>query len=217
MNKIVLILLVTSSLIFGCATKSKPYTGESVSQSMSEGGVETTVVESRSLMADGALAGKELTRQQVVATVVDINKKSRKLTLKKSNGEVADFEIGSEVQNFDQIQKNDLVKLEYTEVISFEARKPTEQEKLAAQDAYAITGRAEKGDKPSALIASGGVAILSVESIQKEEGTLTLRDGDDVFTVDAKYPENLDLLKKGDPIVVNFSEMLAVSVKTVNK
>jgi hypothetical protein len=212
-----LILILSVSFFSACSKKVTPYTGETSSHVKNIDGTEVIQLESRSLLKGGGLAGREVSRQIVEADVEKIDLKARKLTLKKPNGELSEFQVSPEIRNFNQIQSGDRVRLEFSESMTFEARKPTKAEIETSEEDYAFASRAALGSKPASVVATGGIRIFKVKAIDLKAKTLSLENAYESFTVEAKHPENLPLFKVGDPIVVNFSELLALSVETLKK
>jgi hypothetical protein len=212
-----LTLILSTCLFSACSKKITPYTGETSSHIKNTDGSEVIQLESRSLLKDGGLAGREVSRQIVEADVEKVDLTGRKLTLKRPNGERSEFQVSPEIRNFKQIRPGDRVRLEFSESMTFEARKPTKEEISISEEDYAFASRAALGSKPASVVATGGIRIFKVKAINLEDKTLSLENNHESFTVTAKHPENLPLFKVGDPIVVNFSELLALSVETLKK
>lgn len=206
------ILLV---LLFGVACSKKPYTGEKMAEA-SDGTQTVKVTESRSQLPDGGLAGTDSEFRQIVAKVESVNQKTRMLSLLTSDGVRSTFKVGPEVRNLPQVKVGDTVRLSFFESVAFEVRKPTATETAESGAVTAIGGRAPKGDKPGTAIAAGVKSVLTIESINTDNQTLTLRGPGGPITVKAKYPENLKFVKTGDTVIVTVTELFAASVDPVS-
>jgi hypothetical protein len=69
-----------------------------------------------SMAAEPAAKGSAVVLSDSVhakATIVNIDKKERKLTLRSEKGEEFNLIAGEEVRNFNQIKKGDIVEVEY--------------------------------------------------------------------------------------------------------
>lgn len=207
-------LILVGFGISGCS-KPAPHLGESVTAA-EKNGVTVIQAESRSLLASGGLAGKEEIVVQVVANVVAVETKTRTLSLKLPNGKVNKVKVPTEARNFPQIKAGDDVVVQYTNSISFEQRKPTAEEIKNSGSFVDVVGRSPKGDMPGAAVAIGGETVVTVKAIDTTKGEITLKDTlGEVVVVAAKYPQNLNYVKVGQPIVISYSESVIASVERV--
>jgi hypothetical protein len=148
----------------------------------------------------------------VSALVVGIDKKDKTLTLIGTEGNVAHFEVGDQVRNFDQIEVGDHVKIEYHgSVALYFGEHGTQPE----NDAGLVVARAPKGAKPGGIAVGAIDVSVMVEKIDKDERTVTLKGHDGHSTtvnVDKSIKEFKDL-EVGDLIHARFTEAIAVSVQ----
>ena len=202
-----------SLLLAGCS--ATPYTGETVVEKTTPKGLNVIQTSARTKLPGGVLAGEESELQELSATVEAVNTKKHTLTLKTPDNRVVDLKVDPQNGSLKTVKKGDKLVLDYYEAVDFEVRKPT-QEELQNQgievDMAALSG---KGEKPAAVLATARVDVLTIESIDKKKELLTLRTGEDVVTVKAKYPQNLKVLKVGDTVVVTTSELFAARIKQV--
>jgi translation initiation factor IF-1 len=150
------------------------------------------------------------------ATVENVNKDKREVTLKREDGSTVTVEVPDTVRNFDQIKKGDTVTVTYNESIAMSVRKSDEP--ASATETH-VMARAPLGAKPSATQVSTTQIVATVEKIDRKtrEVSLLAPDGS---TTTVKVPEDIkkfDQLKTGDQVVVNATQSLAIDVCTPEK
>ena len=210
-------LCLALASLFGCAQPAA-HVGEAVDQAQLASGVNVTTAENRYLQDNGKIAGEDSSLVEVTAKVTDINKAKRVITLKRPDGELVTLRASDEVRNFNQVKKGDNVSVRYYLSVAFEVRQPTKEELELADSTLDVATRARLGEKPGMGIASGTLRILSVASIDKSAGTITVSDSaGKVSTLKAKYPQNLSYVKAGDSVVVTLTEALATGVTEIKK
>jgi len=150
------------------------------------------------------------------ATVVDINKKERELTLRGENGDEIVMIAGEEVRNFAQIKKGDIVEVEYHRAVASALEKASD----ATVAGQALTvDRAPAGAKPGAWVMQTKSIVATVLDIDMKNRLLTVQ-GPQGGIVTVKVPadkKTFDSLKKGDKISAVYSEAVAISVKSPAK
>ena len=148
---------------------------------------------------------------EMTATVEDVDKDNRILTLKGPVGRELDVKVGAQVKNFDQIAKGDKVMVEYFQSVALSLRKeaapPAEFAKFVE-----VTPTGE--GKPAAVKAATLQVAATIENIDKEKREVTLRGPrGNTMVLTAEPGINLDDLSKGDQILATFTESVAVTVK----
>ncbi|HSD97537.1 MAG TPA: hypothetical protein VLB06_10390 [Sulfuricaulis sp.] len=152
----------------------------------------------------------------VKVTVVDINKKERRLTLRDESGAKLDVIAGEEVRNFAQIKKGDIVEVEYHRAAATTLEKVSDTN-VAGQ--VTEVERAPAGAKPGAWAMQTSSIVATVLEIDTKNRLLTVQ-GPKGGIVTVKVPADMktfDSLKKGDKISAVYSEAVAISVKTPTK
>ncbi|HUL63585.1 MAG TPA: hypothetical protein VLW55_03115 [Burkholderiaceae bacterium] len=146
----------------------------------------------------------------LTADVVGIDPTYRIVTLKGSRGNVVEVVAGDEVKNFDKIQIGDRVVAKYTLGISAEVTK--------------ATGPRERVEQSTAnRDASGGarahtVTILAdVIATNPAKRTMTLKGPSNTVTVDVENPMHFNVVKKGDRVLITYTEAIAVSLEKAKK
>lgn len=149
------------------------------------------------------------------AVITDIDKNSRKLTLKKPDGHVFDVIAGSEVRNFDQIKVNDTVNLEYVNSLTLDLKKPGETAVASASD---MITRSEPGKKPGGVAASTVTIVADVIDVNPANNTITLQGAKGkIVELDVKNPDQFKVVKKGDKVEVTYAEAVAIMVEPAPK
>jgi hypothetical protein len=150
------------------------------------------------------------------ATVVNINKKERQLTLRNEQGDEMVMVAGEEVRNFAQIKKGDIVEVDYRVAVASALEKASDAT-IAGQQS-AVT-RAPAGAKPGMTASMTKTIVATVLDIDVKNRLLTAQ-GPKGGVVTVKVPaemKSFDSLKKGDKISAIYSEAVAISVKTPEK
>ena len=150
------------------------------------------------------------------ATIVGVDKKDRRITLRNQKGEEVEIIAGDEVRNFDQIKKGDIVDIEYR--IAAASRLEKADKVTAAVNAQTLE-RAKAGDKPGMMATNTQSVVATVLEVNKKERLLTAQ-GPRGNIVTVKVPADIkafDALKKGDQISAVYSEALAISVRPAAK
>jgi hypothetical protein len=145
------------------------------------------------------------------AKVASVDRAKRTVTLRAANGAEETLTLGPEVKNFDQIEVGDTVTAEYVEAVAVHVRAPGEPPSGAAASGIQV---APKGDKPSATMVQQEEMTATIEEIDYAKRTATLRNAQGKtrqINVDERI-QNLDRFKKGDEIVISYTEAMAIAV-----
>lgn len=148
---------------------------------------------------------------QASAQVVAIDRRTRTLTLKGPDGKIADIVAGPEVRNFDQIRTGDMVVARYVQALSLELMKTTGSPDLTAA---ALAARAAPGERPAAAVAGQVTAVADVIAVDPANSVITLRGPrGNIVDLHAKNPDHFKVVKKGDQVLVTYTEAVALSVE----
>jgi Cu/Ag efflux protein CusF len=165
--------------------------------------------------AAGAPARRqESMRASMTAKVTAINPETREVTLKGPDGKEKTLTVDKSVKRFDEIKVGDNVTVDYYVSLAGEVRQPTAEEKEKPLSEVTLAGKAPPGNDPAA----GGVrmikAVSKVEALDPAKKTVTIKGPRGrTFDVAVKDPATFEKLKEGDPIVITFTEALAVSLE----
>jgi len=142
------------------------------------------------------------------ATVSDIDKTNRKITLKASDGSKGTFTAGPEIRNFDQLREGDKVNATVTERMQVFVRSTGEDPSITHAAALAT---APKGAKPGAMVAEMYEIVATVKSIDSinRKASLQFADGQ-TRIVNVRPDVDLSRYKVGDSVVIRVSTALTV-------
>ena len=158
--------------------------------------------------AKGVVAG-EITR--VVSTVEAIDQATRVVTLKGKDGNTVTFVAGPEVKNLAQVQKGDVVTMDYIEAVALRLNKT--DSKVRERTETEFKKGAEPGQKPAGIVGRDVKVVASVDKIDAKAGKVTLRGPQRTVVLKVKDPAVLSKVKVGDMVEAEFTEALAVKVE----
>ena len=148
----------------------------------------------------------------ISATVVKVDLKSRKVTMKGFDGTTETVKVGDEVRNLAQVKKGDEVVVTYYQSVAFEVLKRGETR--PATTAGEGMDRAKLGEKPGGIAASVVTVVADVVKLDRENKTAVLRGPEgNLTTVDVQNPDNFDKVKVGDKVEITLTEAMAISVE----
>jgi hypothetical protein len=159
---------------------------------------------------DTSKAGLKSETKQIKATVQNIDKEAREVTLKKEDGSTVTIKAPETVRNFDKIKVGDIVTAKYAESVAASVRKSDEPPSATGRESVA---RGTPGEGSG--VASQTVQIsATVEKINRDTRELTLK-GPEGNTKVVKVPEEMkkfDELKEGDQVVITTTVSVALSL-----
>jgi hypothetical protein len=150
---------------------------------------------------------------EVTATVEVVDVKKRILILKAPSGDLMELDVDKSVKNFNQIKAGDEVFVEYLESVGIQVRNPTTGTQTSALGVVKV---APEGGKPGVYDVEAAQVVAKVEAINYLTRIITLKGpkGNSVtFQVDRSV-KNFWHIKKGDEVVVDYVEALAITVQT---
>jgi hypothetical protein len=143
-------------------------------------------------------------------TVKSIDSAKRTLTLESPNGRTETYKVSGAVINFDQIHVGDKVRATLADAIAVSIRKPG----APNVGDTVVVALAPKGAKPGMFIANTAEATSKIEAINPANRTITLGEvGGAPKTMRLAPGLNMSDFKKGDDVVVRYSEALALYVE----
>ncbi|MCK5916286.1 MAG: hypothetical protein KAG92_09120, partial [Deltaproteobacteria bacterium] len=148
----------------------------------------------------------------VEATVEEIDYKTRKVTLKDAEGELVTITASEEVGKLDHVKKGDILIIEYLESVEISILRSDDI--VAGATGEVVIAEPENSEKPAKLYGAEIDVILTVEAIDLENETVTLKDGEgNVETVKPRNPENLKKGKVGDKVKITVTEIIGYQIK----
>jgi hypothetical protein len=150
----------------------------------------------------------------VRATVTEIDQATRHVTLKTADGKTQSFVVGPEARNLGQVKVGDEVIVQYQEALAVTVKSADPSQPLPKPTEAVASERAELGQKPGGAVARTVTLNGTVEAIDKEHHTVTVKgSGGNTVELQVQHPERLEGVKIGDTITAEYSEALALSVQ----
>jgi hypothetical protein len=145
------------------------------------------------------------------AAVQAVDAAKRTVTLKMPNGKEKTFKLGKDVRNFDQIKVGDKVRTTYVDEVAVyisKAGTPPGGEEVSN------VMLAPKGAKPGVIVADTTQMNAKLTAVDAKKRTVTLM-GPEGKTKTLKVPKTVNMkgVKKGDDVVVRYTEALAILVE----
>ncbi len=145
------------------------------------------------------------------ATVEKIDLKDRKVTLLLQNGKKKTFKVDKSVQNLDQVQVGDRLKMAYTEELLIAVGKSNQAPGAGSAGEVAV---AQKGDKPGVVMVDTSALSAKILAVDPQKDRVTLLDPDGkkkTIKVSSKIT-NLDQLQVGQTVDMVMTESLVVQI-----
>ena len=144
------------------------------------------------------------------ATVKAVDPQAKTVTIEGPGGKTATVNAKN-ARNLDQVKVGDKVKIEFVEELALFVRKADAPPSATETQAVEL---APKGQKPSGLMAQTIEITGNVESIDSKKRMIALKGpAGNVRTLKVdKAVKNFSQIKKGDQVVLRFTEALALSV-----
>jgi len=146
------------------------------------------------------------------ATVEKVDVASRHVTLRNAEGRTITVKCPPEVRNLPQVNVGDECVVSYYESLAYEVKRAGDAAPGASVTAAA--GRAKEGGMPAAGGGTATTVTVTIEAIDKPNGSLTLRGPDrSLSLVKVRDPSKLDQVSVGDLVEITYTEAMAVSVQ----
>jgi hypothetical protein len=185
-------LIAATIAMTGCAQPNEMYSVE-----------RTTINGLPSVVASGSISGQ--------ATVVAIDYDNRSIALEGPDGKSEIFSVSSVVQNFNQINTGDLVKVQYVQTVDVNVRKIGEP--LSTAELAGVVA-APLGDKPGVVAVRTVQTLANVQAIDYQTRSVTLIGISDKPVTLAVSPKlkDFDNVVKGDQVVFTYTEAVTIYV-----
>jgi hypothetical protein len=151
------------------------------------------------------------------AAVVEVDGKTRVVTLRHEDGSLMPVKCGDAVQNFAQIAAGDTLHIRYTETLEATLR-PAGESAESAEAAAAVVG-SEPGSAPAGGVAAAISVRVKIESLDLEHDIVvfSLASGE-LSARRLVTPEGREFakgLKIGDTVQLDYTEVLALAIEKV--
>jgi hypothetical protein len=170
---------------------------------------ETTTT---STIQQGQPGGIVVQTHKTKATVTDIDRDDREITMETPDGKKSKYTCGPEVRNFDQIHVGDHVKATVTKKVAVSLLEPGLTRTSAQSSVVALS---PKGEKPGVVWANVVETTARVEKLdlKKREATLRFPDGD-TETFEVRKDVDMSRAHLGQEVLIRSTQAVAVHVET---
>jgi len=149
------------------------------------------------------------------ATVTDIDKATRTVTLKGPEGKEFTVVAGPEVRNFDQIKVGSEVVVNFQQALALELKKGGGAPREIVESSKA--SQANPGAQPGAAAARTITAMADVTALDPATQVVTLRGPKRTVDLRVPDPKQFKMIAVGDQVQVTYTEAVAVSVEPKTK
>jgi Cu/Ag efflux protein CusF len=145
-----------------------------------------------------------------VNVIVKIDKDSRAITLKNDEGGEWIFTAGSEVRNFDQLKRGDLVIMEYYSgfAIALEPKGSELEERASDLEVK----RAKAGEKPGMKVTASTYILGEVTAVYLEYQVVAIEGPENTLILKVSDKVDLTQVEVGQEIEALYTESYAISV-----
>jgi len=158
-------------------------------------------------------------RMSATATVVKVDTKERRLTLKDERGTEFRVHVPEQVSRFEAIKKGDKIRVDYYEALALAIKKPEEGKAPSAGEVQ--MAERTPGPLPGGMVARKLTGTAEVVKVDAENNRITLKgpkgEADTIDVTDPAMQQQLSRLKKGDRIQVSYTEAVAIDVMPQQK
>lgn len=150
-------------------------------------------------------------RMTGVATIESIDPAARMLTIKGADGTTRTFTVSKDIQGFDQLKTGDQIHVTAIDELAVAVRKSGEP----STGGETMVNLSPRGGKPGMFMANTTETTVKLTGIDYANRMLTLElpSGSDKI-IKAAPSVNLDTLKKGDDITVQWTRALLIDVQS---
>jgi hypothetical protein len=152
----------------------------------------------------------------LTAKVTEIDYNNRTMTLKGPSGNEEKVTVDPSVNRFKEIKKGDLVSVDYMESTAIWVQKPNEPRPASASSSYIVSN---PGKKPSGTMVQTHQVTATVEKVNQSKRELVLKgpEGNKETVKVGPAVKRFDEIKKGDHVVAQITQSVAISVKRPGK
>jgi hypothetical protein len=150
--------------------------------------------------------------QVTTAKVLAVDSADRTVVLQGDNGQEITLEVGKDARNLDQVKPGDTVKAQFITAAAVSLRKAEDPPTTAESQTVEL---APRGALPGAVIVDTRQITATVDNVDYQNRMVTLtgpRANTESFKVGDNV-ENLQKVKRGDQVVVRYTEAVALSVE----
>lgn len=149
-------------------------------------------------------------------TVTEINAETKEITLMGTDGGLVTMTAGEEVERFDEIAVDDVIKFEYYTYIKAEFRDPTPEEVAEPVQMIAEAGKAPEGIDPAAVVGAVVKAVVTIEALNRPFMVATVSGPNGNYVSIPMEDEKLMTeLHIGEVLILTYAEAVAIALEKV--
>ena len=162
---------------------------------------------------EGDSPGGAVEISRITATVESIDYNARTVILRGPHGDLVSLKVGEEAKNFNRVKKGDKVTFDYYESVAIDIQKSKGEPR--AEETQSVT-RSKPGERPGGTIETTGHLTARVEDIDYQARMVTLKipQGDTMSLKVGDQVKSFNEIKKGDEVVVRYTQAVVISVHT---
>ncbi len=162
--------------------------------------------------AEGVPGGVIVQSIEFSAVVVAVDGETREVTLRGPGGNDVEIVVGAAAQNFEQVEKGDIVDLMVVRELKVHM---AEEGEMSEDMAAAVVARAPRGERPQGILGITGTLVGTVAEIDLAGHAVTLSFEDGTSeTVKVRPDVDLTLRNVGEKVVFRVTDMIAISVSS---
>ena len=147
---------------------------------------------------------------EVQGKITKIDKKSRTVTLKGSEGNEVSFIAGPEVKRFDAAKVGDIVSITFYEAVALELKKSSAGIRERSEKSEIV--RTKPGEKIGGMVSKQITVIADVVALDLKTKHVTLRGPKRTVELQVREPEMLQNVKVGDQVEARFIEATVITL-----
>ena len=149
-------------------------------------------------------------------TVTDINAETRDITLMGTDGGLMTITAGEDVERFDEISIDDVIKFDYYTYIKAEFRDPTPEEVAEPVQMVAEAGKAPEGVDPAAVVGAVVKAVVTIEALNRPFMIATVSGPNGNYvSIPMEDEELMKELHIGEVLILTYAEAVAIALEKV--
>ena len=149
-------------------------------------------------------------------TVTDIDAETRDITLMGTDGGLMTITAGEDVERFDEISIDDVIKFDYYTYIKAEFRDPTPEEVAEPLQMVAEGGKAPEGVDPAAVVGAVVKAVVTIEALNRPFMIATVSGPNGNYvSIPMEDEELMKELHIGEVLILTYAEAVAVALEKV--
>ncbi|MGB5320974.1 hypothetical protein [Lutimonas sp.] len=151
-------------------------------------------------------------------TVTDINAETRDITLMGTDGGLMTITAGEDVERFDEIAIDDVIKFDYFTYLKAEFRDPTPEEVAEPVQMIAEAGKAPEGMDPAAVVGAVVKAVVTIEALNRPFMIATVSGPNGNYvSIPMEDEELMKELHIGEVLILTYAEAVAIALEKVGE